>query len=150
MPLSNSTIIAGIMLAAAIGTAAYLAVTQDNASTNSATPAASKSGGSAPPVQTAQAVPAASPPAASPADAGKAPAEASRPESWIGLPVIGSDGSTVGQVTDMRPGADSKSTVLLVQGSDGKTYKVPGSIAAMSGRAVQVAATAAELGKMAQ
>jgi hypothetical protein len=84
----------------------------------------------------------------SPPDALKSPAEAALPAAWIGLPVIAVDGATVGQVTETRPHADGKSVVLVVKGSDGKTYDVSSSLAKMQGRAVQVAATATEIGKM--
>lgn len=111
--------------------------------------------GAAPPDATAQtqlkAVAQAQPAAATqPPDTGKAPAEAARAESWIGLPVVAADGATIGQIVEMKPSADGKSTVLSVKGSDGNLFNVPGTIATMKGRAIQVSATSVELGKSRQ
>lgn len=83
-----------------------------------------------------------------PADAAKSPAEAATPASWIGLPVISADGATIGQVSESRPHADGRSFVLVVKAADGKSYDVSSAISTMQGRAVQVAASKAEIGTM--
>jgi hypothetical protein len=75
-----------------------------------------------------------------------APAEASKPASWIGLPVVTADGQTLGQVTELKAAADGKSQVLMVKSpADSKVFAVPSSIAKMTGRAVQLSATSQEL-----
>lgn len=155
---TTSTIVTVTLLAAtAIGVAYY--TNPQLFGTASAVPktapasAAAPAGGTAKPspVVVAQATPDTRPPAtpaAVPADAKKSPAEAIVPAAWIGLPVISADGTTIGQVTEVRPHADGRSVVLVIKGSDGKMYDVSSALATMQGRAVQVAATAAEIGKM--
>ena len=135
METSTRAVLAGAALLVAVSTAAYVAVGQD---TKAPSPPATTGTAPAP-------APAAAKP---PAGAGLAPAESSKPEAWIGLPVIAADGATVGQVAELKPSADGKSTVLIVKAADNKTIRVPSSIATMQGRAVQVSATAAELSKM--
>jgi hypothetical protein len=135
------TVTAAAALAAGIGTAAFLANAQDTKPTMSPPTAAGKAASpSVAPV-------APTPPAATPgaADSGS-PAEATKPASWVGLPVVTSDGQMLGQVTELKPAADGKSSVLVVKSTgDNKTFVVPSGIAKMSGRSVQLSATSQEL-----
>jgi hypothetical protein len=90
--------------------------------------------------------PSANPTVAPPAGETAAPAEASKPASWIGLPVVTADGQTLGQVTELKAAADGKSQILMIKSpADSKVFAVPSSIAKMTGRAVQLSATSQEL-----
>jgi hypothetical protein len=143
--MNSDTVIAGVIaVTLAVGGAGLYQVA--NADATKPVTAIGQKTPDTKPLELAQTPPSA-PPATRPADAAKSTSEASKPEAWNGLPVIASDGKTLGQVSELKPSADGKSSVLMVKGSDGKVYKVPSSISTMQGRAVQVAATAAEIGK---
>ena len=144
MSFTTKSLTAAAALAAIAG-AAYLANAQDTkAPSDAKVPPAVITPGTAP------AKGAAAPSTAPAGPQGGATADAAKPDSWIGMPVISADGATVGQVTQVKPSADGGKTPDLVikSPSDGKTLTVPGNLASINGRAVQLKATSDQLSKM--
>jgi hypothetical protein len=130
------TLAVAATLAAGVGTAAYLANAQNTPPPVPPVAPAAKSAESA----------AGAPPTSMGAAETKSPGEANKPAAWIGLPVVTADGQTLGQVTELKPSADGKSSIIVVKSpNDNTLYSVPSGIAKMSGRAVQLTATAQEL-----
>jgi sporulation protein YlmC with PRC-barrel domain len=70
------------------------------------------------------------------------------PEAWVGLPVVTSEGKSVGQVSQVRPGAGGQSNDIVVKSNDGKTLTVPATMGMINGRTVQLKATSDEVKKM--
>ena len=146
MSLATKSLAFTAAVATLAGAAVYMANAQD-------TKMPSTTDGKLPPAATTPAGKApAGPSAVTPsgaAPAGATAAEASKPESWVGMPVISSDGATVGQVASVKPGVDGKTSDLVVKNpSDGKTLTVPGNLASLNGNSVQLKATSDQLGKM--
>jgi len=77
------------------------------------------------------------------ADKQAAAAATTIPGSWAGLPVISSDGKTVGQVMSVGPGQTSKDMTLYVKpteelGAKSANVQIPQDRAVLEGRTVQL------------
>lgn len=80
-----------------------------------------------------------------------AAATAAKPETFVGLTVISSDGALLGKVTSLKASADGKGQLLYVTSpTDGKIFAVPSELAAIVPTGLQVKMTAADLRKSAK